>query len=66
MACLLSFFYCPLVIQPFCETVKRIIRDQRSVFLSAALGLVLILCLGMEPSTTLPSLFITFSLWMAS
>ncbi|PIO32979.1 Lecithin retinol acyltransferase [Aquarana catesbeiana] len=50
----------------FCETVKRIIRDQRSVFLSAALGLVLILCLGMEPSTTLPSLFITFSLWMAS
>ncbi|KAM5193089.1 lecithin retinol acyltransferase [Mantella aurantiaca] len=50
----------------FCETVKRIIRDQRSVFLSAALGLVLILCLGMEPSTTLPSLFITFTLWMAS
>ncbi|XP_077333207.1 lecithin retinol acyltransferase [Lithobates pipiens] len=50
----------------FCETVKRIIRDQRSVFLSAALGLVLILCLGMEPSTTLPSLLITFSLWMAS
>ncbi|MEE6461186.1 hypothetical protein FKM82_001222 [Ascaphus truei] len=50
----------------FCETVKRIIRDQRSVFVSAALGLVLILSVGLEPSTTLPSLLITFSLWMAS
>ncbi|XP_068125641.1 lecithin retinol acyltransferase [Hyperolius riggenbachi] len=50
----------------FCETVKRIIRDQRSVFLSAALGLVLILCLGLEPSTTIPSLLITFTLWIAS
>ncbi|KAM4709092.1 lecithin retinol acyltransferase-like [Discoglossus pictus] len=50
----------------FCEIVKRIIRDQRSVFISAALGLVLILCMGLVPSTTLPSLLITFMLWMAS
>ncbi|XP_075045608.1 lecithin retinol acyltransferase-like [Mixophyes fleayi] len=50
----------------FCETVKRIIRDQRSVFVSAASGLVLTLCLGLDPSTTLPCLLITFTLWMAS
>ncbi|KAM3937909.1 lecithin retinol acyltransferase [Leptodactylus fuscus] len=50
----------------FCETVKRIIRDQRSVLVSAASGLVLTLCLGLDPSTTLPCLFITFTLWMAS
>ncbi|XP_053316389.1 lecithin retinol acyltransferase [Spea bombifrons] len=52
--------------EKFCNTVKRIIRDQRSVFVSASSGLVLILCLGLEPSTTLPSLLITFILWMAS
>ncbi|KAM9329242.1 lecithin retinol acyltransferase-like [Gastrophryne carolinensis] len=50
----------------FCETVKRIIRDQRSLLFSAALGLLLILSLGLEPSITLPSLLITFTLWMAS
>ncbi|OCT99679.1 lecithin retinol acyltransferase [Xenopus laevis] len=50
----------------FCETLKRIIRDQRSVFVSAASGLLLILCIGLEPYITFPSLLITFILWMAS
>ncbi|XP_040274503.1 lecithin retinol acyltransferase-like [Bufo bufo] len=50
----------------FCEIVKRIIRDQRSVFVSAASGLLLTLCLGLHPSTTLLCFFITFTLWMAS
>ncbi|KAM4810425.1 lecithin retinol acyltransferase-like [Rhinophrynus dorsalis] len=50
----------------FCETVKRIIRDQRSVLISAASGLVLMLCMGLEPTTILPSFLITFTLWMAS
>ncbi|XP_067847706.1 lecithin retinol acyltransferase-like isoform X2 [Heptranchias perlo] len=49
----------------FCETVKTIIRDQRSVFVTAALGLAGIFCLGLGPSTTLPTIFIPFFLWMA-
>ncbi|XP_069834824.1 lecithin retinol acyltransferase [Dendropsophus ebraccatus] len=49
----------------FCEIVKRIIRDQRSILFSAALGLVFALCLGLEPFTTLPCLLITFTLWIA-
>ncbi|CAH2301210.1 Lecithin retinol acyltransferase [Pelobates cultripes] len=52
--------------EKFCKTVKRIIQDQRSVFVSGVSGLVLILCMGLEPFTTLPSLLITFILWMAS
>ncbi|XP_053559738.1 lecithin retinol acyltransferase-like [Bombina bombina] len=50
----------------FCEIVKRIIRDQRSVLISASLGIALTFCLGLEPSITLPSFLVTFSLWMAS
>ncbi|XP_063166426.1 lecithin retinol acyltransferase [Candoia aspera] len=49
----------------FCETVKMIIRDQRSVLVSALLGLISILYLGLRPSTTLPTLIIPFMLWMA-
>ncbi|KAM8940310.1 lecithin retinol acyltransferase-like [Pelodytes ibericus] len=52
--------------EKFCEIVKKIIRDQRSVLISAALGVALILYMGAGPSTTLPSFLITFSLWMAS
>ncbi|XP_040274504.1 lecithin retinol acyltransferase-like isoform X1 [Bufo bufo] len=50
----------------FCEIVKKIIRDQRSVVISAALGLALTLCVGVGPFTTLPSFLFTFTLWMAS
>ncbi|NWZ41605.1 LRAT acyltransferase, partial [Brachypodius atriceps] len=49
----------------FCETVKMIIRDQRSVLASVLLGLASIVCLGVAPSTTLPTIFIPFFLWMA-
>ncbi|NWR14095.1 LRAT acyltransferase, partial [Emberiza fucata] len=50
---------------PFCETVKMIIRDQRSVLASVLVGLASIVCLGVAPSTTLPTIFIPFFLWMA-
>ncbi|NXW36681.1 LRAT acyltransferase, partial [Phaetusa simplex] len=49
----------------FCETVKMIIRDQRSVLASVLVGLASIVCLGLAPSTTLPTVFIPFFLWMA-
>ncbi|NXS29305.1 LRAT acyltransferase, partial [Pomatostomus ruficeps] len=49
----------------FCETVKMIIRDQRSVIASVLVGLASIVCLGLAPSTTLPTIFIPFFLWMA-
>uniref|UniRef100_A0A8C8RSN9 Lecithin retinol acyltransferase n=1 Tax=Pelusios castaneus TaxID=367368 RepID=A0A8C8RSN9_9SAUR len=49
----------------FCETVKMIIRDQRSVLASVLLGLAAIVCLGLAPSTTLPTILIPFFLWMA-
>ncbi|NWR74139.1 LRAT acyltransferase, partial [Centropus bengalensis] len=49
----------------FCETLKMIIRDQRSVLASVLVGLASIVCLGLAPSTTLPTIFIPFFLWMA-
>uniref|UniRef100_G1Q2B2 Lecithin retinol acyltransferase n=1 Tax=Myotis lucifugus TaxID=59463 RepID=G1Q2B2_MYOLU len=49
----------------FCENLKIIIRDQRSVLASALLGLAAIICLGMASYTTLPAIFIPFCLWMA-
>ncbi|NXC90498.1 LRAT acyltransferase, partial [Cercotrichas coryphoeus] len=49
----------------FCETVKMIIRDQRSVLASVLVGLASIVCLGVAPSTTLPTILIPFFLWMA-
>ncbi|XP_069834826.1 lecithin retinol acyltransferase-like isoform X2 [Dendropsophus ebraccatus] len=52
--------------EKFCDIVKKIIRDQRSVLVSAALGMVLTLCVGVGPFTALPSFLITFTLWMAS
>ncbi|NWU32157.1 LRAT acyltransferase, partial [Dyaphorophyia castanea] len=51
--------------EKFCETVKMIIRDQRSVLASVLVGLASIVCLGVAPSTTLPTIFIPFFLWMA-
>ncbi|XP_008072983.1 lecithin retinol acyltransferase [Carlito syrichta] len=49
----------------FCENVKIIIRDQRSVLASAVLGLASIVCMGLVSYTTLPAIFIPFFLWMA-
>ncbi|KAL8207191.1 UNVERIFIED_CONTAM: hypothetical protein K2H54_047765 [Gekko kuhli] len=48
----------------FCEIVKMIIRDQRSVLASMLLGLASIFYLGLAPSTTLPTIIIPFTLWM--
>ncbi|KAE8630101.1 hypothetical protein XENTR_v10000694 [Xenopus tropicalis] len=52
--------------EKFCETVKKIIRDRRSILLSAAIGMASFLCMGFGLYTILPSFFITFTLWMAS
>ncbi|XP_054846223.1 lecithin retinol acyltransferase [Eublepharis macularius] len=51
--------------EKFCEIVKMIIRDQRSVLASVLLGLASIFYLGLAPSTTLPTIIIPFALWMA-
>ncbi|XP_072232357.1 lecithin retinol acyltransferase [Leuresthes tenuis] len=50
----------------FCEWLKSLIRDQRSVVLTALLGLLSMVYLGVSTSTTLPTLLIPFTLWMAS
>ncbi|XP_062372504.1 lecithin retinol acyltransferase-like [Sardina pilchardus] len=52
--------------EKFLEFLKSIIRDQRSVLLTAFLGLVSIGCVGIVPATTLPTFLIPFTLWMAS
>ncbi|XP_043918370.1 lecithin retinol acyltransferase [Protopterus annectens] len=44
----------------FCETIKMIIRDNRSVIATALFGLVSMFCLGMGPSTALPTIFVPF------
>ncbi|XP_041842567.1 lecithin retinol acyltransferase-like [Melanotaenia boesemani] len=50
----------------FCEWLKSLIRDQRNVLLTGLLGLLSMVCLGVSPSTALPTLLIPFTLWMAS
>ncbi|XP_035281168.1 lecithin retinol acyltransferase-like [Anguilla anguilla] len=49
----------------FCESLKSMIRDQRSILLSVFLGMLSIAYLGMAPSTAIPTVFIPFMLWMA-
>ncbi|CAJ1048281.1 lecithin retinol acyltransferase-like [Xyrichtys novacula] len=49
----------------FCEWLKSLIRDQRNVVLTALLGLLSMVCLGISSSTALPTLLIPFTLWMA-
>lgn len=49
----------------FCDCLKTIIRDQRSVALTVGIGAMYIVCFGLAPSTTLPTIFIPFILWMA-
>ncbi|XP_061102591.1 lecithin retinol acyltransferase a [Conger conger] len=48
----------------FLQCLKSVVRDQRSVLLTAGLGLTSIVCFGMAPSTALPTLLIPFILWM--
>ncbi|XP_072513433.1 lecithin retinol acyltransferase [Salminus brasiliensis] len=49
----------------FCECLKTIIRDQRTVLVATVLGVCFMLFLGLSLSTALPTLFILFILWMA-
>ncbi|XP_034542827.1 lecithin retinol acyltransferase a [Notolabrus celidotus] len=51
--------------EKFCECLKSIIRDQRSVITTSLLGLVSIISFGMAPATTLPTILIPLTLWMA-
>ncbi|XP_060951905.1 lecithin retinol acyltransferase-like [Limanda limanda] len=50
----------------FCEWLKLRILAQRNVLLTALLGLLSMVCLGISLSTALPTLVIPFTLWMAS
>ncbi|KAM8842174.1 lecithin retinol acyltransferase a [Synchiropus picturatus] len=52
--------------EQFCECLKSIIRDQRSAIASALLGIVSIICFGLAPATSLPTILVPFTLWMAS
>ncbi|KAG5286325.1 hypothetical protein AALO_G00013590 [Alosa alosa] len=49
----------------FCDVLKTVVRDQRSVLLTISLGVLSIVCFGLAPSTTLPAVLIPFTLWMA-
>ncbi|MCJ8750127.1 hypothetical protein PDJAM_G00258950 [Pangasius djambal] len=49
----------------FCSGVKAVVRDQRTVLLSLLLGLSSIVYFGLAPATTLPTILISFTLWMA-
>ncbi|XP_020495396.1 lecithin retinol acyltransferase a [Labrus bergylta] len=49
----------------FCECLKSIIRDQRSVIVTSLLGFISVVSFGMAPATTLPTILIPFTLWMA-
>ncbi|XP_076839167.1 lecithin retinol acyltransferase-like [Brachyhypopomus gauderio] len=49
----------------FCECLKSVIRDQRSVLLTTLIGTVSIFFLGLTPATTITTFFIPFVLWMA-
>ncbi|XP_006985372.1 lecithin retinol acyltransferase [Peromyscus maniculatus bairdii] len=52
--------------EKFHETVKIIIRDQRSSLASAVLGLVSIVYMGLASYMTFPAICIPFCLWMMS
>ncbi|XP_016430592.1 lecithin retinol acyltransferase-like [Sinocyclocheilus rhinocerous] len=51
--------------EKFCDCLKSIIRDQRSVALTVGIGVMYSLCFGLALSTTLPTILIPFILWMA-
>ncbi|XP_024262056.1 lecithin retinol acyltransferase [Oncorhynchus tshawytscha] len=49
----------------FCDWLKSVIRDHRSVPLTAFLGILSVVYLGMSSYTAIPTLLIPFTLWMA-
>ncbi|XP_078132504.1 lecithin retinol acyltransferase-like isoform X2 [Sander vitreus] len=50
----------------FCEWLKSLIQDRRTVVLSVLLGLLSMSCLGISSSTVVPALLVPFTLWMVS
>ncbi|XP_036373294.1 lecithin retinol acyltransferase-like [Megalops cyprinoides] len=51
----------------FCKTVRKIVCCKKSAFLTALMGVCIMLYLGcVTPLTTLPTLLIPFTIWMAS
>ncbi|XP_061586879.1 lecithin retinol acyltransferase a [Cololabis saira] len=51
--------------EKFFEGLKSVIRDQRSVIITGLLGLISVVYFGMALTTTLPTILIPFTLWMA-
>uniref|UniRef100_A0A8C6SD46 Lecithin retinol acyltransferase a n=1 Tax=Neogobius melanostomus TaxID=47308 RepID=A0A8C6SD46_9GOBI len=49
----------------FCEVLKSLIQDQRSALASGLLGIISNIYFGIAPSTTVPTVLIPFTLWMA-
>ncbi|KAL4641796.1 hypothetical protein GN956_G10451 [Arapaima gigas] len=50
----------------FCEFLKMIVRDRRSLIFSALLGMIFSVYHGMTSLATLPAVLIPFILWMAA
>ncbi|KAM9454452.1 lecithin retinol acyltransferase-like [Clarias gariepinus] len=48
----------------FCECVQCVIRDQRTVLVTAVTGIFCVMLLGFSVTTALPVLTITFIVWM--
>ncbi|XP_029107688.1 lecithin retinol acyltransferase-like [Scleropages formosus] len=48
----------------FCECLKSVIRDQRSLLFSLLLGMMFTIYHGLTPTATLPAVIIPFILWM--
>lgn len=62
----LFIYYHLFCLFQFCECLKSLILDQRSVLLTALLGLLSMGYLGISSGTALPALLVPFTLWMAS
>lgn len=51
--------------EKFCESLKSVIRDQRSVLFTTVIGMLSMFYFGIAPCTALPTFIIPFTLWMA-
>ena len=51
----------------FCTTVRKIVCSRTSAYLTALCGAALVLSLGcVTPLTVLPTVLVSFTLWMAA
>lgn len=55
----------PLFPLQFCECLKSVIRDPRSVLFTTIIGMLSMFYLGIAPYTALPTFIVPFTLWMA-